>query len=69
MHGIALHRMIYHGILWHCMVLYGIALISDWSIGFGARAVSHNTPIYFIIFKGEKKSFHSGCGKTTWTSN
>ena len=30
------------------MVLYGIAFISDWSIGLGARAVSRKTPIYNI---------------------
>ena len=30
------------------MVLYDIAFISDWSIGFYAWAVSRKTPIYFI---------------------
>ena len=52
LHGIALQRMIFHGILWHCIVLYGIGLISDWSIGYGARAASRKTPIYFMIYQG-----------------
>ena len=46
--GFALHHMIFQGIVWHCMVSHGIAFISDWSVGFGARAVSCKTPIYLI---------------------
>ena len=32
-----------NGIAWYCIVLYCV-------VGFGARAVSRKTPIYFIIF-------------------
>ena len=31
-----------NGIAWYCIVLYCV-------VGFGARAVSRKTPIYFII--------------------
>ena len=34
-----------NGIAWYCFVLYCV-------VGFGARAVSRKTPIYFIISIG-----------------
>ncbi len=37
-----------NGIAWYCVVLYCV-------VGFGARAVSRKTPIYFIYFSGTKK--------------
>ena len=40
--------MVSHGIALHGMIFHGIAFISVWLIGFGARAVSCKTPIYFI---------------------
>ena len=44
--GISLYRLVYllplNGITWYCIVLYCV-------VGFGARAVSRKTPIYFII--------------------
>ena len=33
-----------NGIAWYCFVLYCV-------VGFGARAVSRKTPIYFILLK------------------
>ena len=39
---------VWYGILWYLMTpLHGIACFYD--VGFGARAVSRKTPIYFII--------------------
>ena len=35
------HNLI-NGIAWYCIVLYCV-------VGFGARAVSRKTPIYFIV--------------------
>ena len=40
--GIALYRIKSYGIAWYCMVLHCTI------VGFGARAVSRKTPIYFI---------------------
>ena len=37
-----------NGIAWYCFVLYCV-------VGFGARAVSRKTPIYFIFFCREKE--------------
>ena len=39
-----------NGIAWYCIVLYCV-------IGFGARAVSRKTPIYFIYFSEVKNWF------------
>ena len=43
--GISLYRLVYllplNGITWYCIVLYCV-------VGFGARAVSRKTPIYFM---------------------
>ena len=43
--GISLYRLVYllplNGITWYCIVLYCV-------VGFGARAVSRKTPIFFI---------------------
>ena len=41
--------MVSYGIALHGMIFHGIAFISVWLIGFGARAVSRKTPIYFIF--------------------
>ena len=44
--GISLYRLVYllplNGIAWYCIVLYCV-------VGFGARAVSRKTPIYFMF--------------------
>ena len=45
-HVIPLYHMVMHGIVLH--ISYGIAWYCI--VGFGARAVSRKTPIYFIIY-------------------
>ena len=48
--------MVSHGIALHGMIFHGIAFISVWLIGFGTRAVSRKTPIYFINMRGIKQA-------------
>ena len=43
LHGIACHCIVSYGMAWYCMVLHCTI------VGFGARAVSRKTPIYFIL--------------------
>ena len=43
LHVIALYHMVLHGIVLYFTELHGI-------VGFGARAASRKTPIYFINF-------------------
>ena len=38
-----------NGIAWYCFVLYCV-------VGFGARAVSRKTPIYFIIIQPAREA-------------
>ena len=49
-YDISWYFMVFHGIA--SIVLYSIALISDWLIGYGAQAASRKTPINFMIYQG-----------------
>ena len=46
-HYIAMYHMVSYDILWYPIPFHGIACFCD--VGFGARAVSRKTPIYFIL--------------------
>ena len=46
LHCIVRYRIKFYGIAWYCMVLHCTI------VGFGARAVSRKTPIYFIQYMG-----------------
>ena len=47
-----------NGIAWYCFVLYCV-------VGFGARAVSRKTPIYFMIYHLKRKRMEVG----VWDGN
>merc|ERR1712080_211894 len=57
LYGIALHFIVtfgifyylINGIAWYCIVLYCV-------VGFGARAVSRKTPIYFIYLSRNRRN-------------
>ena len=72
--GISLYCMVLHGIARCCIVLYSIALYRIKShgiawyciVGFGARAVSRKTPIYFIssFYEYENEYLYHSYGYT-----